>query len=134
MSKSYNNIIPIFAPEKELRKLINKIQTNSQLPGEPKDPATSPLFQIYKAFASDTETAEIEKRYAEGIAWGEMKAVLFEFINQQISEARNHYWELLRQPGFIEAELRKGAEKARSISVPFLKEIKSAVGFGPLGG
>ena len=57
MSKSYNNTIPIFAPEKPLRKLIMKIKTNSLEPGEPKDPSDSTLFDIYKAFATPTETA-----------------------------------------------------------------------------
>jgi tryptophanyl-tRNA synthetase len=73
MSKSYNNTIPLFAPEKKLRKLIMKIKTNSLEPGEPKDPADSTLFDIYKAFATPEETADVARAYADGIAWGEMK-------------------------------------------------------------
>ncbi|MCG8592337.1 MAG: tryptophan--tRNA ligase, partial [Proteobacteria bacterium] len=71
MSKSYNNTIPLFTDEKRLRKLIMKIKTNSLEPGEPKVPADSTLFDIYKAFATPDEAAEIETRYAEGIAWGD---------------------------------------------------------------
>ena len=84
MSKSYDNTIPLFAGEKRLRKLIMKIRTNSLEPGEPKDPADSTLFEIYKAFATEEQTRAVAKRYAEGIAWGEMKQLLFEYINEHI--------------------------------------------------
>jgi tryptophanyl-tRNA synthetase len=133
MSKSYDNTIPLFADEKRLRKLIMKIKTNSLEPGEPKETEDSTLFQIYKAFASASETAEIEKRYAEGIAWGEMKQELFEYINERIRPARKEYQRLLDDPVIVEQELLKGAEKAREISVPFLDEIRRAVGIRPLG-
>ncbi len=133
MSKSYNNTIPLFADEKRLRKLIMKVKTNSLEPGEPKDPADSTLFDIYKAFATPEETAEIAQRFAEGIAWGEMKQVLFEYINEQIKPAREEYERLIANPGLVEAELRKGAEKAREISVPYLAEIREAIGIRKLG-
>jgi tryptophanyl-tRNA synthetase len=133
MSKSYNNTIPLFAAEKRLRKLIMKIKTNSLEPGEPKDTADSTLFDIYKAFATPGETAEIAQRYADGIAWGEMKQVLFEYINDQIKPAREEYERLIADPGLVEAELQKGAEKARAISVPYLAEIREAIGIRKLG-
>jgi tryptophanyl-tRNA synthetase len=133
MSKSYNNTIPLFADEKRLRKLIMKIKTNSLEPGEPKDPDDSALFDIYKAFATPGETADIEKRYAEGIAWGEMKQVLFETINEQLKPARAEYERLIADPGAVEAELRRGAEKAREMSVPYLAEIREAIGIRKLG-
>ena len=109
MSKSYNNIIPLFAEEKKLRKLIMKIKTNSLEPGEPKETEGSTLYEIYKAFATDEETKAIEQRYAEGIAWGEMKQVLFEYINDHIKPARERYDELIADPSIVEAELQKGA-------------------------
>jgi len=133
MSKSYDNTIPLFAEEKRLRKLIMKIKTNSLEPGEPKDTADSTLFQIFKAFASANETAAIKKRYADGIAWGEMKQVLFEYINEHIKPARDEYQRLMNDPAVVEQELLKGAEKAREISVPFLEEIRNAVGIRVLG-
>ncbi|MDJ0940301.1 MAG: tryptophan--tRNA ligase [Woeseiaceae bacterium] len=133
MSKSYNNTIPVFEPEKRLRKLIMKIKTNSLEPGEPKDTDDSTLFDIYRAFATDEETAAIAERYAEGIAWGEMKQVLFEYINEHIKPARDEYERLIADPAIVEAELRKGAERAREISVPYLDEIRRAVGIRPLG-
>jgi tryptophanyl-tRNA synthetase len=132
MSKSYNNTIPLFEPEKKLRKLINKIKTNSLEPGEPKDPSGCALFSIYQAFASAKEVSDIRVRYAEGIAWGEMKQVLFEKINTHIAPARERYEALLQAPEHIEQELRDGAEKARAISVPFMKELRKAVGISKI--
>ena len=133
MSKSYNNTIPLFTDEKRLRKLIMKIKTNSLEPGEPKDPADSTLFDIYKAFATPAETADIERRYAEGIAWGEMKQLLFEYINEQIKPAREEYNRLIGDPAVVEAELRKGALRAREISAPYLMQIRHAIGIRKLG-
>jgi len=133
MSKSYDNTIPLFADEKRLRKLIMKIKTNSLEPGEPKDTADSTLFQIFKAFATEDETREIERRYAEGIAWGEMKQVLFEYINEHIKPSRDEYRRLMDDPAVVERELMRGAERAREVSVPFLQEIRYAVGIRRLG-
>jgi tryptophanyl-tRNA synthetase len=133
MSKSYNNTIPLFADEKQLRKLIMKIKTNSLEPGEPKDTADSTLFDIYKAFATEAEVREIAKRYAEGIAWGEMKSLLFEYINDHIKPARNEFTRLLNNPADVEQELLKGAAKAREISAPFIDRIRHAIGIRRLG-
>ncbi len=133
MSKSYNNTIPLFAPEKSLRKLIMKIKTNSLEPGEPKDTEGSTIFDIYKAFATPEETAEVEKLYAEGIAWGQMKQKLFEYINDHIKPAREEYERLIADPAIVEAELVKGAEKARAISAPYMAQIRAAVGIRKLG-
>ena len=133
MSKSYDNTIPLFADEKRLRKLIMKIKTNSLEPGEPKETADSTLFQIFQAFASEDDVKDIEKRYADGIAWGEMKQMLFEYINEHIKPAREEYQRLIDDPAVVEQELLKGAEKAREISVPFLDEIRHAVGIRKLG-
>jgi tryptophanyl-tRNA synthetase len=133
MSKSYNNTIPLFAEEKRLRKLIMKIKTNSLEPGEPKETEGSTLYDIFKAFATEDETREIERRYADGIAWGEMKQVLFEYINDHLKPAREEYRRLIDDPGVVEAELLRGAEKARAVSAPFMREIRSAIGIRPLG-
>ena len=133
MSKSYDNVIPLFAPEKKLRKLIMRIKTNSQEPGEPKDPDESTLFDIYRAFASESETAAMRTRYEEGIAWGEAKQLLFEYINEHLKDKRGEYDRLMADPGYVEAVLRKGADKAREISVPYMQQIREAVGIRRLG-
>lgn len=128
MSKSYNNTIPLFEPEKKLRKLIMKIQTNSQEPGEPKSTDESTLYHIYKAFATPTEVADIEQCYAEGIAWGEMKQVLFERINDEIAPMREKYDKLMAQPEYIEAVLKAGADRIRPVSRSLLNEVRQAIG------
>ncbi len=131
MSKSYNNTIPLFEPEKKLKKLINKIKTNSLEPHEPKDTSDCTLFSIYKAFANADEVAEVAKRYEEGIGWGEMKAILFEKVNTEVAPARERYEELLLQPRYIEDKLQEGAAKARAISQPFIAQLREAVGISP---
>jgi tryptophanyl-tRNA synthetase len=133
MSKSYGNTIPLFLPEKALRKTIMKIKTNSQEPGEPKDPDDSALFDIYAAFASADEVAAMRGRYADGIAWGEMKELVFATINAEIGEMRAEYERLIAAPGEVEGVLRDGAVRARKISLPFLAEIRKRVGLRPLG-
>lgn len=133
MSKSYNNTIPLFADERQLKKLIMKIKTNSLEPGEPKSTEGSTLYDIYKAFATPTEAADIEKRYAEGIAWGEMKQLLFAYVNDHIKPAREEYERLIADPAIVEAELQKGADRAREVAAPYLDQIRDAVGIRKLG-
>ena len=133
MSKSYNNTIPLFADEKRLRKLIMKIKTNSLEPGEPKDIEGSTLYDMFKAFATPDETSAIEKRYADGIGWGEMKQLLFEYINDHIKPVRNEYERLLADPAIVEQELVKGADRARESAVPYMAQIRDAIGIRKLG-
>jgi tryptophanyl-tRNA synthetase len=133
MSKSYNNTIPLFAEEKKLRKLIMKIKTNSQAPEEPKNPEECTLFQIYRAFATPAESAALRERYARGIGWGEMKQLLFEYLNNLLKEPRRRYEELLDNPRYIENVLRAGAAKARRYSQPFLERLRAAIGIQPVG-
>ncbi len=133
MSKSYGNTIPLFLGEKQLRKHINKIKTNLLEPGEPKDPDTSTVFQIWKAFANEQQQAEMRQAFADGIAWGEAKKQLFELINGELAEPRERYNELLANPSYIEDVLQAGAEKARSYSEPLLDQARHAVGIRKLG-
>jgi len=134
MSKSYGNIIPLFAPADELKKLIFQITTNSLQPGEVKDPDTCTLFEIYSAFASHEESLVIRKAYANGIGWGDMKGQLFEYLNDYLTPARKRYDEIITDPAYIESELQKGAAKARAHSEPFMQRLRSAVGIMSLVG
>ncbi len=133
MSKSYNNTIPLFVPEKKLRQLIMKITTNSLPPEAPKDSQTCTLFQIYQAFATPQETADLRARYAAGIGWGQMKQMLFEYLNERLAEPRRRYAELIADPGHVERLLAQGAEKARAYSRPMLDAVRRAVGIRPVG-
>ncbi|TSA39404.1 MAG: tryptophan--tRNA ligase [Methylococcaceae bacterium] len=128
MSKSYQNTIPLFEPEKKLRKLINKIVTNSLLPGEPKLTEGCTLFSIYQAFASPDEIVQMRENYANGMGWGDMKKILFDYLNNHLAPARERYEVLLQRPEHIEEQLQEGAKKARAVSVPFLQEIRKSVG------
>ncbi len=132
MSKSYNNTIPLFAPSKALRKAINKVKTNLLEPGEPKDPDDSTVFQLWSAFASESEIDRMRTEFANGIAWGEAKKQLFEMIDAELASARERYWELMEDPGHIESVLKRGAERAREQSVPLMKKVREAVGIAPM--
>ncbi len=132
MSKSYNNTIPLFLPEKALRKAINKIKTNLLEPGEPKDPDDSTVFQIWSAFASADETARMRRDFDNGIAWGEAKKQLFELINDELAEARDAYTRLMDDPGYIEGVLIQGAERARAYSSELMGRVRTAVGISAM--
>jgi len=132
MSKSYDNTIPLFAPSAQLRKLIMGIVTDSKAPGEPKATEGSALFQIYQAFASAEETAALAKAYAEGIAWGDAKQVLFERIDREVAPMRERYEALIANPAELDRLLLAGADKARCLATPFMRELRHAVGLRPL--
>ncbi|MCO7214625.1 tryptophan--tRNA ligase [Halomonas sp. OfavH-34-E] len=130
MSKSYNNTIPLFVPEKKLLKLVRKIKTNSLEPGEPKDPGTCTLFQIYSAFASAEETQAMRDDYAAGIGWGDAKNRVFEHLNEQLRAPRERYQALMEDPGHIETVLLQGAERARAEAAPLMDRLRVAAGLG----
>ncbi len=132
MSKSYDNTIPLFAPSAQLRKLIMGILTDSQAPGEPKATEGSALFQIYQAFASAEETAALAKAYAQGIAWGDAKQMLFERIEREVAPMREKYEALIADPAELDRVLLAGADKARRLATPFIRELRHAVGLRPL--
>ena len=128
MSKSYNNTIPLFLPQKKQQKLINKIKTNLLEPGDPKDPDDSTVFEIWRAFATPEQTAEMRQAFADGIAWGEAKKQLCALIEGQLSEARERYDELMADGAELERILEMGAEKAKAVARPLLADVRHAVG------
>ena len=132
MSKSYDNTIPLFSSREQLRKLIGGILTDSRAPGEAKEVEGSALFQMYQAFASAEETAALRQQYADGIAWGDAKNVLLECVDNAIAPMRAHYEELINHPARIEQTLLAGAERARAVATPFMRELRSAVGLRSL--
>ena len=128
MSKSYDNTIPLFVPREQMRKLIMGILTDSRAPGEPKSTEGSALFQLYQAFASADETDALRQAYADGIAWGDAKQLVFERIDREIAPMREQYHAMVGNPARVEAILKAGAEKARELSRPFMAELREAVG------
>ncbi|MBJ6978879.1 tryptophan--tRNA ligase [Luteimonas sp. MC1782] len=133
MSKSYDNVIPLFAPRDELRRLVFSIVTDSRAPGEPKATAGSALFQLYQAFADRDEAEAMRAAFAGGIAWGEAKARLFERIDAELAPLRERYQALVADPAGLERLLRRGGERLRDEQArPFLARLRDAVGLRDL--
>jgi tryptophanyl-tRNA synthetase len=129
MSKSYGNTIPLFAPEKELRRLIMRIVTNSQGVEEPKDPEDSQIYLLYKLFATAEERRALADRYrAGGMGWGEAKEELFRVADREFAPMRNRFNELMADPGGLDKTLARGAEKARSIASQTIARLRRAIG------
>ena len=132
MSKSYDNVIALFGPREQLRRQIMSIVTDSRAPGEPKDTEGSALYQIYRAFADDAEAADFARAFADGIGWGDAKQRLFERIDAEMGPMRERYQHLMAHPGEVETLLRRGADKARALATPLMRELRQAVGLRAL--
>ncbi|MDR2185935.1 MAG: tryptophan--tRNA ligase [Treponema sp.] len=129
MSKSYNNIIPLFAPEKQLRQLIMRIVTNSQGVEEPKDPDASLIYLLYKLFASAEEQQALAARYrAGGMGWGDAKEELFRVANRELSPLRERFEHIIADIPRLDATLARGAERARSIAAQTVDRLRRATG------
>ncbi|HEY0956729.1 MAG TPA: tryptophan--tRNA ligase [Roseateles sp.] len=132
MSKSYDNVVPLFeGGAKALKDAIARIVTDSKLPGEPKDPEGQALVALYDAFATPEQRAAFRTALREGLGWGEAKQQLVNLIEGQIGPMRARYDALMANPAELEAILQAGAAKARAIAVPFLKQLREAVGLRP---
>ena len=128
MSKSYDNTIPLMAPEKELKKKIMRIITDSKTPEEAKDPDESTIYQLYKHFASETEVAEFAEMFrAGGMGYGTAKTILFEKINSVLSDARMEYERLMANTDEIEQILKRGAERAKPVAMETMSRVRKAM-------
>lgn len=129
MSKSYGNIIPLFAPEKQLRKLIMKIVTNSQSVEEPKNPDSCSVFALYKCFADEAQIEILRQRYlAGGMGWGHAKQELFERMNEELAPYRKRYEELIANKDYIHKVLKEGSEKARPLAAAKIRQLRDIIG------
>ena len=129
MSKSYNNVIPIFAPPNQVRKPVRRIVTDSKRPEDPKDPDECNIFAIYRHLAEADTVAAKRRLYLEGgLAYGAMKQELFELLETTFSEQRDRYNALMENPEELDKILEQGAEKARDIAGPILAKVRKAVG------
>lgn len=135
MSKSYNNTIPLFASEKELRKLVLSMKTDSTSLEEPKSLAGTVLSDYVALFLSKDKQEDLEKRLqAGGLGWGHAKQELFEAMNESLKGIRERYEELRRDESALRSELDNGAERAREIALPVLNRVRKAQGFDGLRG
>jgi tryptophanyl-tRNA synthetase len=130
MSKSYGNIIDIFLPDKELRKQIMSIVTDSTPLEEPKNPDTDNVFAIYKIIASPVQTEALKQKYLAGnFGYGHAKQELYELIIQKYAkerEAFNHYMNHLDD---LEKKLSQSEEKARAIARTLLQKVRKKLGY-----
>ena len=130
MSKSYNNFINIFLPDKKLRKVVMSIETDSTPLEDPKDTATCNVFAIYELLASDEQIKTMRANYAGGnYGYGHAKQALFELIIEKYALQRKKYWELMEHPEKIDVLLKEGAQKARKTAHIVLDRIKSKLGY-----
>lgn len=129
MSKSYNNVIPLFeGGEKALREALSRVVTDSKMPGEPKDPASTSLTQIYDAFADADEREVFRNLLTSGMGWGDAKKYVADRIESEIGPMREKYAYYTSHPDILEDILQAGAAKARKISTPFMEKLREAVG------
>ncbi|WP_017606408.1 tryptophan--tRNA ligase [Nocardiopsis alkaliphila] len=129
MSKSYDNHIPLFLPEKKLRKAINRIPTDSTPVEDPKDPDSSVPFQLLTHFADADKVAEVRKRLeAGGMGWGDLKKELFEAVNAELGPKRARYEELMASETELDDILASGLDRARERARRVLKDVRAAIG------
>jgi len=130
MSKSRNNFINIFLPEKELLKVVKTIVTDATPMEEPKDPDTNNVYNIYKLVATPEQTAEMRAGLQNGgYGYGHAKTALYEALLERFARPRARYNELMSNPDILEKELKVGEDKARTMAREKLKQVRSILGF-----
>ncbi len=130
MSKSRNNFINIFLPEKELKKAVMGIVTDAKTLEEPKDPDTNNIYNIYKLIATTEQTAEMRNNFINGgYGYGHAKTALYELILDKFAKPRSRYNELMNNTALLEKELSVGEDKARAMAREKLKQVRSMLGF-----
>ncbi len=129
MSKSYGNTIPLFLEDKELRKRVMAVQTDSTPVEEPKNPDACNLYALLKLFAPPEKMAEVRNLYLNGgAAYGYLKQDLFELIRDCFAAARTRKKELLANKDYIQQILRQGTDKARAKASVTLDLARDRVG------
>ena len=129
MSKSRGNIINIFLPEKELKKQVMGIETDSKTLEEPKDPETDKVFAIYKLIATPEETAVLEQKYLAGnFGYGHAKNELLSLILTKYAKERELFSYYMNNLPELEQKLQEGAEKTRKIAAETLKRVRESLG------
>jgi len=129
MSKSYNNCIGLFSTEKELRKSVMKIVTDSTPVEEPKNPDTCNVFALYRHFSTKQDQAAWADRYRHGgMGYGEIKQAAFEAVNREIAPFRERYFSIREDTPRLNGILEQGGAKARQVAVKVLNRVKQKVG------
>lgn len=134
MSKSRNNFIDIFLPEKELKKQVMKIVTDTKGLDDEKDPDTCNIFQLYRLLATEEQQASMRENYkTKGYGYGHAKTALLDLILTRFEKERERYNYYEAHPEEVDAILAKGAERAKKIARETLNRVRKSVGFYPMG-
>jgi len=129
MSKSYGNNIDIFGNEKEMRKRVMSIVTDSTPMEASKDPGKSTVFKLYSLVASKNETAAMREQFLKGgTGYGDFKKQLFEKLWEYFAPMRKRREEILADKLYIDNVLKKGATRANQIAEQVMKRVREAVG------
>ena len=129
MSKSYGNNIDIFGDEKETRKRVMSIVTDSTPVEAPKDPERSTIIQLYSLFASKDELADMREQFKKGgTGYGDFKKELFEKLWEYFSPMRTRREEILRDKSYIDNVLARGAKRANGIANQVMERVRAAIG------
>jgi tryptophanyl-tRNA synthetase len=129
MSKSYGNVIEMFAEDSVVKKQIMTMKTDSAAVEDAKDPAATPILPLLRLFASPDEIAEHERTFREGgLGYGHYKARILELFHAHFGEARARRRELEKNRDHVEQVLRDGAARARSLAAPIMEDVRRAVG------
>ena len=129
MSKSYGNVVPLMAPEKQFRKAIMKITTDSKTVEEPKEPETCNVFALYKCFSTESDQIELASRYrAGGMGYGEAKQLCFDALNAELSAPRENYLNIRKDLPQLDGILESGRDKARNIARQVTERVRAKVG------
>lgn len=130
MSKSYNNFIGIFQPEKELKKQVMGIVTDSKELEEPKNPDECNVFKLYELVAQPAAVEDMRKNYeAGGYGYGHAKKELLSTLLDRFGDARNRFDTLMEDPALIIEKLGYGAKKARTQAQATLGRVRNALGY-----
>jgi tryptophanyl-tRNA synthetase len=130
MSKSYNNFINIFLPDKALKKQVMSIITDSTAMEEPKDPDTCNVFALYSLLADDAQVKEMRKNYTGGnYGYGHAKKALLDLIMESFKDERAAYNGWMNDKAALDQELMKGAEKARAVASATLGRVRGVLGY-----
>jgi tryptophanyl-tRNA synthetase len=128
MSKSYGNTIPLFASEKEIKKAIMGIVTDSKGMNDPKDPETCVIYQIHRLFLEKTDRDALAAEYRNGLPYGEAKKRLLETYMDVFAPMRKKREELEAKPRYIEEVMADGAAKAKKVAAKTMERVRKAVG------
>lgn len=130
MSKSYNNYIDIFLPEKQLKKNINTIVTDSTPLEEPKNPDTCNVFKLFSLIADESHTAQLREKYLAGnFGYGHAKTELYQLILEKYKEERKAFDHFMTHPEELERKLAEGEAKARQVADKMLTKVREKLGF-----